>query len=97
MRRWIILIEILVVSEPTSYIEKSPHKYISIKAFFFVYECYTLSRIYISYFREIVNISWGKNVNVTVLRPLLCTGWAKWAERPPEVMRRTERSNTLLT
>ena len=37
-----------------------------------------------------------KNVNVAVLQPLLSTRWAKWAERPPKVMRGSERRNTLL-
>ena len=34
---------------------------------------------------------------VDVLRPLLCTRWAKWTERPPKVMRQSKRRNTLLT
>ena len=32
---------------------------------------------------------------IDVLRPLLCTRWAKWAERPPKVMRRSHRRNNL--
>ena len=32
---------------------------------------------------------------IDVLRPLLCTRQAKWAEQPPKVMRRSERRNNL--
>ena len=32
---------------------------------------------------------------IDVLRPLLCTCQAKWAERPPKVTRRSERRNNL--
>ena len=32
---------------------------------------------------------------IDVLRPRLCTWQAKWAERPPKVMRRSRRWNTL--
>ena len=32
---------------------------------------------------------------IDVLRPRLCTWWAKWAERPPKVMKRSQRWNTL--
>jgi len=32
---------------------------------------------------------------IDVLRPLLCTWWAKWAEWPPKVMKRSQRWNTL--
>ena len=31
------------------------------------------------------------DVNVAVLRPLLCTRWAKWADPPPKVISRSER------
>ena len=31
--------------------------------------------------------------NQNVLQPLLCTWWAKWAEWPPKVMKRSERWN----
>ena len=32
---------------------------------------------------------------IDVLRPRLCTRYAKWAERPPKLMRRSERRNNL--
>ena len=32
---------------------------------------------------------------IDVLRPLLRTWQAKWAERPPKVMRRSQRQNNL--
>ena len=34
-------------------------------------------------------------VTIDVLRPLLCTRQAKWAEQPPNVMRRSQRRNNL--
>ena len=34
---------------------------------------------------------------IDVLRPLLCTREANWAEPPPKVMRRSERRNNLQT
>ena len=32
---------------------------------------------------------------IDVLRPLLYTWYAKWAERPPKVMKRSQRRNNL--
>ena len=32
---------------------------------------------------------------VDVLRPVMCIWWAKWAERPPKVMKRSQLLNTL--
>jgi len=32
---------------------------------------------------------------IDVLQPPLCTSLAKWAERPPKVMRRSQRRNNL--
>ena len=34
-------------------------------------------------------------MKIGVLRPLLCTRWAKWAEQHSKVMKRTERWSTL--